>query len=165
MNNIPINIIVGVVVGIFTYALIQLVVLFFRKVFIPWYQAIIYQGVKIQGTWHGYSATIENREYVREEEPESTIVLKQQSNRITGELSLTQQPNGEKCQKLFKLEGIFADNVLILRSKVKESDIMGVGTFIMKIVGEGKEFNGRNTYISASDWSTILSRGQIWIRE
>ncbi|MBI2003812.1 MAG: hypothetical protein HYS78_02455 [Parcubacteria group bacterium] len=164
-TDISTDIIIGVIAGVITYALSELVATFFKRVTIPWYQSIIYQGVNIKGTWYGFDATVEDGEYIKAEESESTIILNQQGNKITGELLLTKQPNGEKCRKLFELDGVFTDNILTLKNKVRESDVMGMGTFIMKIVGGGKEFKGKHTYISANNWSTIFARDQVWIRK
>lgn len=159
------NIFVGVIAGIITYIVIEIAIKIFRNMVIPWYQTRIYKGHNIQGEWYGHSATVDGTgEYNSSPESESTISVRQQGNKIRGELLLTMQPNGEKCRKLFQLEGSFVDTILVLNLNAKDTNNMGIGSLIMKLTENGEKLKGKQTFISAHDWSTVASRDQIWIR-
>jgi hypothetical protein len=160
-----IDIVISIIVGIFTYLIIQALVRFFNDTVIPWYQSIIYGGRNIEGTWYGYQAELEGGDYFPEKESRSTIYLTQKGNKITGELLLTKQSSGEKCRKLFILNGFFNDNVLILEQEVKDKTNMGIGNSLMKLTEGGEKLKGRHTYISSANWSTIFSIDEVWIRK
>lgn len=159
------NIFIGVVAGILTYVFIALIARFLNKIAIPWYQGIIYKGNNIAGEWYGYDAKVENGIYSEGEESRSTILLKQQGNKVTGELLLTQQPNGERCRKLFELSGSFVDTILVVNRRAKDSQDMGTGTIVLKLTESGKKLKGKETFISAHDWSTVFSIDQVWVRK
>ncbi|MFA5169714.1 MAG: hypothetical protein WC386_01770 [Candidatus Paceibacterota bacterium] len=164
-SSILIAIITGVISGVITAVIIQFIIRFFNNTVIPWYQTIIYKGVNISGTWEGFQAEMIGSDYVPEQESESTINLEQKGNRISGELLLTKQPNGDKCRKSFKLDGFFIDNILTLRNEVKENRTMGVGNILLKLGDSGNKLKGKHTFLSAYDWSTISTRDQVWIRK
>ena len=168
MENISliVNIFLGVTAGVITYAVIGIGDKIFREMIIPWYQTKIYRGHSIIGEWYGYSATVDDTgEYTQDTESDSTIILKQQGNKIYGERLLTMQPTGEKCRKLFDIQGSFVDTILVVNSKVKDSNSMGTGIMIMKLTEEGTRLKGTHTYISSHDWSTVVARSQIWVRK
>lgn len=160
------NIFIGVIAGVLSYVVVGVTANIFRQIVIPWVQTIIYKGHRIDGEWYGYKADVSpTGEYHQREESESTISLKQQGNRIIGERLVTMQPNGEKTRKLFQLEGSFVDTILVLTSKVKDSNNMGTGTLVMKLSEEGKKLKGRHTYISSQDWSTVATNDLVWVRK
>ena len=45
------TIVLGIVSGIITSAVIYLFVLIFNHIVLPWYRAFVYRGVGIDGTW------------------------------------------------------------------------------------------------------------------
>jgi len=157
--------IVSILIGIITYVIIQFLVKFINDVIIPWYQSVIYEGRKIEGTWYGYEAEVKDGDYFPEEESRSTIYLKQKGNKIIGELLLTKQPSKEACRKLFILNGVFCDNILTLQHRVKDKTTMGVGNSIMKLTDGGKKLKGRCTFISSRNWSTIFNTDEVWVRK
>ena len=164
--DLIINIFIGVVAGIITYIIIGVAIKIFREIIIPWFQTEIYRGHNIKGEWQGYNAKIDiTGQYTQDIELESDIIIKQQGNKISGELLLTKQPTGEKCHKLFQLDGSFVDTILALSTKVKDSNTMGTGGIIMKLTENGTKLKGKHTYISAHDWSTVATRDQVWIRK
>lgn len=165
LKDLLANTLIGVFSGIITYLLIGLCIKIFKNLLIPWFQSYIYRGHNIKGEWYGHTATVlETGEYEMETESESTINLKQIGNKITGELLLTMQPDKSKCRKLFELDGSFVDTILVLNTKVKNSNNMGTGSIIMKLTENGQKLKGKHVYISSHDWSTVSTRCQVWER-
>lgn len=162
--SISLSIIIGVVSGIITYLLLSGFIKIFNNLFIPWYQSVIYHGRKIEGTWHGYLAKIENGEYIKEGSSNSTIYLKQNANKITGERLITKQESGEECRKLFVINGLFHENNLTIDLKVKDQSRMGGGTCVMSLTEDGRKMKGKHTYVSSYDSKSIFARDEIWIR-
>lgn len=125
----------------------------------------IYQGMVIGGEWRGYATKIVGGEYIKiSEDHDSIINLKQSGGKIIGTLLIVHQPDGEKAEKLFNLNGLFYNNHLILNSKPCEKSQMGGGSYIMKITENGKKFKGKQTYISSRDLS-IWASDKMWIRQ
>lgn len=165
--DLILNIFIGVVAGVITYAIIGMAIKIFIVIIIPWFQTKIYRGHNIGGEWYGYDALVNGvGEYTPKNiDSDSTIILKQYGNNISGELLLTTQPSGAKCRKLFELKGSFVDTILVLNSKVKDSNNMGTGTLIMKLSENGNKLKGRYTFISAHDWNTVATNNQVWVRQ
>jgi hypothetical protein len=160
------NFILSIVTGIVTFVIIQCMVVSFKNIFIPWYQTITYRGKNIDGKWDGYKATNTiGTNYVQDSDSESTIIINQRGNKVTGELILTKQMDGTSCRKLFKILGFFIDTVLVADVIAKEDNTMGMGSVVMKLAEEGKKLKGKQTYISSFDWVNIYSRDLIWVRK
>ncbi len=51
--NIYQTIIIGIVTGILSSAIIWALINTFQNTFIPWYQSGIYRGTDLEGTWSG----------------------------------------------------------------------------------------------------------------
>jgi len=162
--NVSTSIITGVVSGIITYLVLFCLAKVFRNLVLPWYQSLIYQGKKINGTWTGYRAEVQNGRYIADDLSRSTINLKQKANKITGEILVTRQISGKDCRKIFIIKGSFKDNVLIINLKVKDRSRMGGGTYIMCLAEDGQKMKGKHTYVSSHDAKSIFAKDEVWIR-
>ena len=152
------SIIIGIISGIIAYLVVSIFVKIFNGLVIPWYQTVIYRGIKIEGQWDGFYEKTPGRE-----EPSYTVYLKQSGHKINGEILLSVQPTGKKSQKRFKLEGVFRDNNLILKCEAKDQTRLGMGSHVMKLVADGQRFKGSWLYIE-SMWGNVTSIEVFWVR-
>ena len=157
------SIITGVVSGIITSGLLLILTKIFDKIVIPWYQALIYKGINIEGTWFIY---FDHPQVKKIKKSENTATITQKGHKITGEIILTMQPNGDKLteSKILVLNGCFSNNDLILSYECKDNRRIGAGTYVMKLAEDGNKLKGISTYVN-SIAADIVSLPQIWIRK
>ena len=150
-------IILGVISGILTSGFLWLCVKFFNLVLVPWYQSIVYRGAIIEGEWSGF--------YQNEEVAGQTAIinLKQKGHIVTGQITLTKQPNGKECQKIFSCAGIFKNNNLILNYDAFERSRLGSGSYVMALVSDGNRLEGMSVYFSSYK-NTVFSLKEYWVR-
>ena len=72
------NVFWGVVAGIITSALLFVMGIVFAKLILPWYQALIYDGVDLRGSWVGEKLDSAGAKYRYE------LTLEQNAHKITG---------------------------------------------------------------------------------
>ncbi|MFA6251114.1 MAG: hypothetical protein WC603_00580 [Candidatus Paceibacterota bacterium] len=149
MINISSSIIIGVVSGIITSAVIWVIVNLFKKNILPWYQSITYQGVKIGGNWIGFyqkPTNINNDE----KDPHYNIHIIQKGHHICGEMTRNKDQNGSRNSKTFIFNGLFKDGNLVFSYKPKDSTRLGLGSYVLKLGDDGKKLHGRSLYITSN---------------
>jgi hypothetical protein len=100
--NVSESIIIGIVSGLITSSLIYLLIQVFNKIVRPWYQDIIYSGVRIDGQWYTQK-TFLNGEIIQDE----LLELKQHAYKIIGTYTVTKRyKDSESIEiKTFTVEG------------------------------------------------------------
>ncbi len=142
MNNAQ-SLIIGVVSGIVTTALIYLAVQIFRKIVIPWYQSIIYQGLIVSGEWRVASlSTGEGQEIV--------LNLTQKAHRLEGTATYVRKTDTSNLLtehiKTFQIEGRVADRFAVLTLRHTERNRIGVEVLLLEIIGDGRKMAGYTTF-------------------
>lgn len=165
MLDISGSIIVGVVSGIITSSLIWLVVILFRKVFLPWYQSCTYQGLKISGTWVGmYSEPYSVGGVSTTDDPDYTISIRQSGHTVSGSIIRNKTQNKERDVKEFTFQGVFRDGNLVVRYVPKDETRLGLGSFVMMLTNDGRTFEGRSVFV-ASNNRAVSDFGIKWTRK
>jgi hypothetical protein len=130
---------VGIISGILTSALIFLAISIFEKVVIPWYQAIIYRGVEINGEWH----------MERSGSNQTAIFnLEQSAHKIKGIATfVTKESTPDDLHEIrtFTVDGQISERFVTLVLKHKDKQRLGISAYLLEIVGDGRKMQG---YIS-----------------
>lgn len=165
MSNIPgisESIIIGVVSGILTSFVVWLVVIAFKKAILPWYQSITYRGVRIHGSWVGFYEGKEKPS--SEDDPDYSIILKQRGHDIEGILTRNRGSGGRRDTKNFIFNGLFRDGNLVLSYKPEDETRLGVGTYVLQLVEDGREFHGKSLYVTSNN-GKVAEFEVIWKRK
>ena len=142
-DSIGSNIAIGVTSGVIAATLIQGVVAFFRAVIIPYFREVTYRGIDVSGEWHlkDYSLAQQLK-----------LSLEQKQNALTGEASLLslyeeERPHYEKL-RTFNVSGAVNDRFLVLYLENISKGRIGRISFLLEIVGDGRNLNGAFSFYS-----------------
>lgn len=175
-SNISWSILFGVLTGVLTSVLIWLCIKIKNKIIIPWYQSLVYEGINIDDEWLGYDSKDEDdkeealdkevkTEEIREDKkPSSSIIIRQQGHNISGEMTLLRQPTGKIVRKVFKFDGVFRDNNLIVKLVPEDRKRLGMGSYVMRLVEDGNKLDGVGLFVSAANGEIFTIRGY-WTRQ
>jgi hypothetical protein len=133
VDSISTSIIVGVISGILTSALIFLAVSIFNSILIPWYQAIIYRGVNISGEW------------IKEQTnsiQKANFIFEQKAHKIKGLATFFVEDAPAEEIRTFVVDGEISERFVILILKHKDRQRLGVSTFLLEIVSDGRTMQG-----------------------
>lgn len=138
------NVIIGIVAGILTSAIIFLIVRLFNDSFLPWYRQYLYHGINIGGTWHCHSTLTQkivleltqNCQNVRG----SAIVVMDDEHREEGIDSL----------RVFNVSGEIKDRFLLLKMNGKDNKRLGILSILMEVSGNGSVLSGISTAYNPS---------------
>ncbi len=164
--DISLSIIVGVISGIVTSFFIWILIKVLENFAIPWYQSIVYRGIKIDGEWNGFYKDLLSEKLVSKgkTKPHSRISLRQKGHKVVGEQIINVQPRGTNDQKQMRLvNGLFRDNNLLISFDVKDKTRFGMGNYLMKLVEDGQKFEGKSTYVGSLSGG-LFTEDEFWVR-
>lgn len=152
------SILSGILSGIITSCLIFIVLQLFQKRFLPWYQTIIYSGIKIAGEWTSKATD----DFVQD----IKLEINQSANNLEGVAIFVRKPtpiNSMEQFRSFKLAGKIQDRFIHLIVINKNDNRLGLNLFLLEIVGDGRIMKGGHTYYEVSSSkvsyrSIVLSR-------
>jgi len=131
------SIILGVVSGLITGLIAFAVSTAIRRVVVPWYRQVTYNGVQISGTWqlevsepaHGREVTLEISQRGDIVDGVSTHMLKEQFNNVDR-------------VRTYKVSGTISDRFLVLNGRSTDARRLGAMTVLLEIVGDGQAMEG-----------------------
>ena len=133
------NIFISVFSGVITAWIIFLLAQFFRKIVVPWYQAIRYEGVDINGTWkHEVATEISNGCL--------TLNFKQNAHRLTGSAHLKHTSAEKEKELTYTLEGSLWEGYASMTLKSSDRKRISFATLLVKVVQGGKQLEGAFSY-------------------
>jgi len=140
--NISETIILGVVSGIVTSALIFLLVKVFYKIIIPWYQDILYSGINLSGQWEEVTKYSRYTDHMK-------FNISQKNNKITGLASLVKVNNTtqEAKSKILIITGKFQNGYLILTLENQDKRMQTLLTYLLKVNNGGELLAGNVTWV------------------
>ncbi len=143
------SVIVGVVSGILTTALIWLVVKTFIKIVIPWYQSIIYRGIDLNGDWFGIESVGKKENFPKHYE--HSIDIKQTGHVVKGSISVKNVFDDESDNSIseYIFQGEISDNYLLISYSRKNRTKMGMGAYLLKVTGQGDFLIGSSIFMNA----------------
>lgn len=145
-DSLTSNIIIGILTGILTTALLYLISRMFIDWVLPWYRSVKYTGIDVSGVWETKQEFDSSKEY-------SLLNLSQKADKLTGlwTISITQNGSDENEIKTFDVEGTIEDRFALLTSKNTDKRQIGIGTMLIEAVGNGFELNGCETWYSVDN--------------
>jgi hypothetical protein len=152
------SIILGVISGIITTLLISLSLVFFNKIFLPWYRSCTYGGIDISGEW----ASELNTKDVKES---ALMIISQKANSVTAQMtvSIHHKDDGVE-QKIYNLRGEFENRFLSLTGKNSNNKHIGVDVSLLEVINGGKRMSGIESWFSTVK-NAVDSEPVIWIRK
>lgn len=157
MNNIE-SLVIGVIGGIITAAVIHLLVVLFDKVLLPWYRQLVYRGVEIQGKWE------ESHEYGNGNTQLVTAELSQKAHAITGSVTIVKSTNGEITRtEIMSLKGAVKDRLFNGTIVPVDKKRVGISTVLLEIIGDGSRMRGSASWYDAGA-ARITAKPTEWQR-
>ncbi len=135
MQSVSEQIVIGVVGGVITTALLSLLGLTFWKVVVPWYRNLVYQGADVTGTW----------EY-RYDQPDSfgsmTLTLRQSAHRLEGDASVRIRSPLNEENLLLDVQGTLWEGYASMTLKSKDRRVIAFSTLLLKVMNNGASLEG-----------------------
>ena len=153
------SLMIGILSGISATILVHLIILYFNKIFLPWYQDLTYKGIDISGRW---TTKIEHELNI----DDIVMDIKQIQQNITGEIIVLKhnKSNDEKEIKNLHLFGKIIDGYILLQSYNKDTKYQSFLTHLLKISNGGNQIKGQNTFVDAHN-GEILSDEILYTRQ
>ncbi len=141
--DISTSIIIGVISGLITSIVLSLIIELFTKVFKPWYQDMVYQGVRIDGIWSTQKTFKENQVIQNE-----LIELKQHAYKISGIKTITKRFEQEdKIEiKTFKISGHICDRFVHISAKNTDDKKIGITNCLYEVCNGGGAMTGSTSW-------------------
>ncbi len=134
------SVLIGVVVGVLTSAVLFVLNKIWKIIILPWYQSVIYKGVDVEGTW--------NADFGREVESSFELTLKQNAHQLNGH-ALVIKSSGEKL--LFKAEGSIWEGYISLSMNTIDKKRLSFANVLLKVCKGGALLDGELTFRNMSD--------------
>ena len=146
LDSVSGNIVIGILTGILTTALLYLVSRMITDWLVPWYRSFKYTGIDVSGVWETKQNFESSVEY-------SLLNLSQKADKLSGlwTISITQNGSDQNEIKTFKVQGSIEDRFALLTSKNTDRRQIGIGTMLIEAIGNGFELKGCETWYSVDN--------------
>lgn len=134
----------GVASGILTTVVLVAVTVFFRRIVLPWYQTITYQGIILEGEWEIRGHALDQ---------EVRVELKQRAGRLSGSCTFIKKAdsvNAYEQLRTFRLHGTVNDRLVELSFRHTDRSRLGAGVWLLEVVGDGRRMIGVQATYSVS---------------
>lgn len=151
MNNSE-AILLGIISGLITSAILFLLLQVFNKIVLPWFQDIIYSGVRIEGQW--YTQKIFKETGTIQDE---LMEIKQHAYKLSGIYTVTKRiPDTENVElKTFVLEGKIKDGFVHLVSHNTDKTKIGITCSLYKVASGGDSLIGSDIWVDVGSNAII----------
>jgi hypothetical protein len=149
----------GVTAGILTSAILLMLGLVFTRIVVPWYQALLFQGVDLSGMWV-YSQNLGGVQY------DYLMTLTQKAHRLSGAMTLKKSgappgPRGDYVQA-FDVSGSTWEGFVTLNMRSTDRRSL-FATSLLQIADRGRSLVGQLVYRS-SQVDQVDSERVSWLR-
>jgi len=166
------NLIIGIVTGIITFFVVELIKWAYFKRFEPWLETANFKGsVILSDVWKEYyEESLELRDSDKKVQPDRQVQdiileLNQKGNCITGTCILTDKKNSERPLGIrrMSINGITKNRYVALTLELDNIKGFGMVTYFLEVTAGGNEMTGYASYYDAHEgilrtsW-TILKR-------
>jgi hypothetical protein len=146
------GIIVGVVSGVLTSALLFIAAKLFENTIMPAIRRVIYRGVDISGSWYwenrfGSAAKME---------------IKQYADRLNGTYTYVNPTTS--VIKTYEIKGGIQDRFVQLSLRSNDQQKLGVLSYVFEVVGDGCELRGCSSFYSTNSHE-IASEQESFFRD
>ena len=160
MNDITLNIVIGIFTGIITSLMIWISIEVFKKILIPWYQKSIFRGINISGEWTAKHTFLGNVV------TEQNLELKQNGHKIKGTLiSRNKIPSKGEDTTSFSIVGEIFDNYVDLEYKINDNKYIGRGSLLLRVKEGGAKLEGGLVAIDRFTTDIMTSDNISWERK
>lgn len=159
MNEINLAIVTGIVSSILSTFFIWIFYSISRKVIVPWYEALIYKGVDLSGTWKNQV------EFSNDRKAEGTLSLQQNGAKIKGEMVVKNIRADEDFTIIYKVEGHIQNNRIILNSTPRNRKNFGITSSMFNITEGGRKMIGAFVGIDNFTSDIFTFENIVWTRE
>jgi hypothetical protein len=137
------TIVLGVVSGVITTAALYLVGLIFKNFVIPWYQAVTYKGVDINGTWES-----EYKDPERKARFEMTLC--QRAHEISGDATILQGTDLTNPTTItnLRIDGSIWEGYITLNMQSKDRTRLSYSTSLLRVLNGGSTLQGNYVFRS-----------------
>jgi hypothetical protein len=133
-----VEIIVGVVAGVLTSALLHVCKVLWDKKITPFLAEIRYQGVRVDGAWGGRS-----EDSVANIHSEAHLFLEQSAHKLAGSFNFTFKSPQKTFSLDFKVDGYMWEGYLTLNFLPKDRRVTSYATALVKLHGGGNALVGQ----------------------
>jgi len=133
MEEISLNLVLGIISGILTSFLIFGALQVFQKIILPWYKDFTYSDLVIEGDWE--DVTDGNRVEVTQR---IFHKIKQKGNVISGITEIID----DSGSKTMEVTGFVRNGTVVLNFQRKDKQKLGVMTYLLKAVEDGSKLTG-----------------------
>lgn len=140
------SIVLGVVSGILTTVVLFLMNRVFLRVFLPWYQALVYRGVVIDGEWHGETENNQGTTHV------FVTRIEQHAHQVSGDMKVvTAKPDTADVVTEFQLSGELWEGFLLLSLRSRDQTQLSFAAVLLKVQKGGRQLSGKMSFRNLSN--------------
>ena len=158
MEEISVNLLIGIVSGVISAALVVFVQYVFKKNVLPKIEEFFYDELRIEGKWSGEWEIINDQEHAKGKD---SVMLYRNGHNIWGDVTCL---DGYDKGSEWGFKGTFKNNILTATYYDKDLTMLSRGAFSLKLKKNGQVFEGKNTFYSEEN-DEISSGVIIWKRE
>ena len=147
--NASTSIIIGVISGVITAAIIWLIINIFKKILIPFYEGLIYKGIDINGKWE----CTEEQE-VKESDCktiklkyEYSLIFNQHGHYLKGTYVVKNISPDNVDTSEYTFNGIISDNYISINYYRANKKRIGIGSFLLKVCIAGNGMYGHLAFV------------------
>lgn len=155
----PSNLLIGVVSGLVTSALIFVGAVLWTRVLKPKLEDIAYKGVDIGGRWELVPLEDGDIDWHQFE----VLELRQNAHRIKGTVTLMARDGSSASPRTMELEGEVCDRFVYARMRSPLKQRVAHVVFLAEVTGDGSRLEGQTTFYNIED-STITSGAMKYVR-
>ena len=155
------EIVAGIIAGILTSVIIWIIVKLVNNVILPWYESKTFKGVKLNGTWtHTHSHTKDSELFKYEDK----LMIYQKGYTISGTYTCRNERHGEILTTEYSMIGHIQDSYVLINYQRKNNVGTGIGSFLLKIIGNSDQLCGGVSFIELKT-TDVISYGNIIFRK
>lgn len=138
------TVVLGIVSGILTTAILYLLALFLKQQLLPWYQGVSYKGVDINDTCICEIELEEGRKAKFE------MTINQKAHNLSGDTTVIQGKDIENPSLVtnFKVEGTIWEGFVTLNMQSKDRKRLSYSTSLLQVINGGATLKGMYVYRS-----------------
>lgn len=136
------SLLLGIVSGVLTTALLWVIHVLWTKTIVPWYEQRVYKGVKIEGTWCLVDDSNDKDGHWAQRE---ILGLKQTAHRLTGSLTLLPKEGENSDSIVLDAVGDISDRFVSLSFKSPIQDRLSYSVLLVEIVEDGHKLRGKTS--------------------
>lgn len=139
------SLVVGIISGVVTSAVIYGFVQLFRQVVLPWYRNFMYRGLDLRGAWTAQIAGTAQR---------STFEILQHADELTGTATFVPNEGFESFGiRTFSIEGFVRERFVLLTLSNIDRTRLGIATYLLQVTGDGRTMEGYGSSYSVTSSS------------